>query len=87
MANCAVKVTANGIMVQKEHKDSPRKIDLAVASIMAFDRATRARERAPSTSCGWAEKSAPRRIQRTNQRDRLLALGGGSYAAAVPGLC
>lgn len=47
VANCVVKVSANGIMVQKEHKDSPRKIDLAVASIMAFDRATRARERAP----------------------------------------
>ena len=47
VSNCVVKQSANGVMVAKEHPHSPRKIDLAVAAILAHDRATRAVERAP----------------------------------------
>lgn len=47
VSNCVVKRSANGVMVAKEHAHSPRKIDLAVAAIMAHDRATRATVRAP----------------------------------------
>jgi phage terminase large subunit-like protein len=47
IANARVKESAAGIMVRKEHKDSPAKIDLAVCAILSHDRATRARNRAP----------------------------------------
>ena len=47
LSNCVVKQSAAGVMVAKEHTHSPRKIDLAVAAILAHDRATRAVERAP----------------------------------------
>ncbi len=47
VSNCVVKRSASGVMVSKEHAHSARKIDLAVAAIMAHDRATRALVRAP----------------------------------------
>ncbi len=37
--NCVTRETPAGLVVQKDHGDSPRKIDGAVASIIAFDRA------------------------------------------------
>ena len=45
--NCVVKVDAKGPRVVKEHRGSPRKIDAAVAAIIAFDRATHRREAEP----------------------------------------
>ena len=37
--NCVIKTDQRGSRITKETKDSPRKIDLAVAGVMAFDRA------------------------------------------------
>ena len=45
--NCVIKVDAKGPRVVKEHRGSPRKIDAAVAALMAFDRATHRREVEP----------------------------------------
>ena len=45
--NCVVRVDAKGPRVTKEHRGSPRKIDSAVAAIIAFDRATHRREAEP----------------------------------------
>ncbi len=45
--NCVVRVDAKGPRVVKEHRGSPRKIDAAVAAIIAFDRATHRREAEP----------------------------------------
>ena len=45
--NCVLKVDRLGPRIVKEHRGSPRKIDSAVALVMAFDRATHRRE-APS---------------------------------------
>ena len=39
VANCVLKVDARGHRLAKEHRDSRRKIDLAVAAVMAHDRA------------------------------------------------
>jgi phage terminase large subunit-like protein len=39
VGNCAVKVDARGARLTKDTKNSPRKIDLAVAAVMAHDRA------------------------------------------------
>lgn len=46
--NCALRPTSRGPMLSKDTKDSPRKIDLAVASVMALHRA-----------CAPAEEEAP----------------------------
>jgi phage terminase large subunit-like protein len=40
ISNAVVKVDRLGPRIVKEHRGSPRKIDAAVASIIAFDRAT-----------------------------------------------
>ena len=48
--NCVIKVDARGPRVVKEHRGSPRKIDAAVAAIIAFDRATHAREAEPEAA-------------------------------------
>ncbi len=40
VAHAVVKTDARGTRITKEHKSSPRRIDLAMAAIMAFDRAT-----------------------------------------------
>lgn len=45
--NCVVKVDGKGPRVVKEHRGSPRKIDAAVAALIAFDRATHRREAQP----------------------------------------
>lgn len=50
MGNCVAKPTPLGDLVSKDKKGSPRKIDAAVAAIVAFERASwhRARKRTPS---------------------------------------
>jgi phage terminase large subunit-like protein len=45
--NCVIKTDRLGPRIVKEHKGSPRKIDAAVAAVMAFDRATSQREAPP----------------------------------------
>lgn len=45
--NCVVRVDRLGPRITKEHRGSPRKIDCAVAAVMAFDRATWVREQEP----------------------------------------
>lgn len=45
--NCVIKTDQKGPRVVKEHRGSPRKIDAAVAAIIAFDRATHRREAEP----------------------------------------
>ncbi len=50
--NCVTRETPAGLVVQKDHPDSPRKIDGAVASIIAFDRAMW--HAANNTSVAWA---------------------------------
>jgi phage terminase large subunit-like protein len=42
--NCVIKIDGKGPRVVKEHRGSPRKIDAAVAALIAFDRATHRRE-------------------------------------------
>jgi phage terminase large subunit-like protein len=39
IASCVLKVDSRGQRLAKEHKHSTRRIDLAVAAVMAFDRA------------------------------------------------
>jgi phage terminase large subunit-like protein len=39
VGHCVAKATASGTIVAKSHPDSPRKIDAAVAAIVAFERA------------------------------------------------
>jgi phage terminase large subunit-like protein len=48
--NCVVKTDRLGPRITKEHRNSPRKIDAAVAFVMAFDRATQVREQEPTPS-------------------------------------
>ena len=48
--NCVVKTDRLGPRITKEHRGSPRKIDAAVAAVMAFDRATWVREQSPAAS-------------------------------------
>jgi phage terminase large subunit-like protein len=45
--NCVLKVDARGSRVGKESKMSPRKVDLAIAAVMAFDRACTPAEAKP----------------------------------------
>jgi phage terminase large subunit-like protein len=40
IGHCVAKLTAFGTVVTKTHPDSPRKIDVAVAAILAYERAT-----------------------------------------------
>jgi len=42
--NCFLKETVTGAYITKEKKKSPRKIDLAVGSVIAYDRATARRD-------------------------------------------
>jgi phage terminase large subunit-like protein len=46
--NCTLKVDARGARIVKDAKGSPRKIDLAVAAVMAFDRASQAEDGTPN---------------------------------------
>ena len=45
--NCVVKTDRLGPRITKEHRGSPRKIDCAVAAVIAFDRAVWVREQVP----------------------------------------
>jgi phage terminase large subunit-like protein len=45
--SAVTKVDRLGPRIVKEHRGSPRKIDAAVCAVMAFDRATFAREAEP----------------------------------------
>jgi phage terminase large subunit-like protein len=49
LGNCVIRTDAKGPRVVKEHRGSPRKIDAAVAALIAFDRATHRREVEPET--------------------------------------
>lgn len=40
LSNAVTRETRDGAYITKEHRDSPRKIDLAVAAVMGYDRAT-----------------------------------------------
>ncbi len=51
--NCVVKVTAMGTMVSKDTKTSVRKIDLAVAAIMAHARAARTQPKRARATMSW----------------------------------
>lgn len=53
VGNAVVRNTAKGFMIFKETKGSPRKIDLAVASIVALDRACASPER-PKVPQFWS---------------------------------
>lgn len=44
IANAVTKTGTYGYYITKDNRNSPRKIDLAIASLMAFDRATKATE-------------------------------------------
>ena len=39
VGHCAAKETSYGVLVTKDHPDSPRKIDAAVAAVVAYERA------------------------------------------------
>ncbi|HWU23255.1 MAG TPA: terminase large subunit [Nocardioides sp.] len=56
IGNAVVRNTSKGFMIFKETKGSPRKIDLAVASIIALDRACTPPERPPEPQFfSWAD--------------------------------
>jgi phage terminase large subunit-like protein len=54
--NAVVKEHRDGAYITKENRDSPRRIDLAVAAVMAFDRAMwhAGQRRRPEPSFAWA---------------------------------
>lgn len=45
--NCVLRTDQRGARLSKDTKNSPRKIDLAVAAVMAFDRACQVEDRMP----------------------------------------
>lgn len=49
LQHCVVKIDSRGPRITKDHKDSVRRIDLAVAAVIAFDLAYRER----NTDTGW----------------------------------
>jgi phage terminase large subunit-like protein len=53
IGNCVLKTDRLGPRVVKDHKMSPRKIDLAVAAIIAYDRATQTRELVDMAASVW----------------------------------
>lgn len=53
VSNCVVKATPQGDCIQKVDKDSPAKVDLAVAAVIAWSRASVAKRRPPMVA-GWA---------------------------------
>ena len=50
LANTVLKTDARGSRLAKEHRNSNRKIDLAVAAVMALDRAARDNDMTPSVN-------------------------------------
>ncbi len=59
ISNTVVKVDARGARLAKENKASMRKIDLAVAAVMGFDRASQIRYTEPLVSFGGAHDRRP----------------------------
>ena len=54
LSNAVTRETRDGAYITKETRDSPRRIDLAVASVMAYDRAiTLAGARAKEPLIAW----------------------------------
>jgi phage terminase large subunit-like protein len=53
VGNCVLKVNQRGAQLAKEAKMSPRKIDLAVAAVIALDRAARPAEVSPPILVAW----------------------------------
>jgi phage terminase large subunit-like protein len=53
VANCHVRTDYRGTQLRKASKSSERKIDLAIATVMAFDRASRYEPPAPVTAPGF----------------------------------
>jgi len=53
LANCVLRVDQRGSRLAKDSKNSPRKIDLAVASVMALDRASQAVEQPQPFFGAW----------------------------------
>jgi phage terminase large subunit-like protein len=51
--NCTLKVDQRGARLAKDSRNSPRKIDLAVAAVMAFDRASAAGPAAVVPMVAW----------------------------------
>ncbi len=51
--NAILKVDSRGSRVMKEHRNSPRKIDLAVAAIMGLDRAAQVQPHYDLLSSVW----------------------------------
>jgi phage terminase large subunit-like protein len=50
LRNAVVRETGGGVLIVKDRRDSPRKIDLAVAAVVAHDRAQSRPER--KRGCG-----------------------------------
>jgi phage terminase large subunit-like protein len=56
LANCVIKTDSRGSRLSKDAKGSPRKIDLAVAAVMALERAMHEPEPAPQPQFwNWAD--------------------------------
>jgi phage terminase large subunit-like protein len=53
LGNCVLKVDQRGSRLAKDSKNSPRKIDLAVAAVMALDRASQAIEQPQPFFGAW----------------------------------
>ena len=49
-ANCAIKIDSRGPRISKDHKNSERHIDAAVAAVIAYDMAVRLSAPAPSSA-------------------------------------
>jgi phage terminase large subunit-like protein len=58
LANATLKETPAGAYIVKENRHSPKKIDLAVAAVIAFDRALLARPAARPRFISWHEIDA-----------------------------
>ena len=52
VANCVLRIDGRGTRLAKAHKSSSRHIDLAIAAVMAFDRAAQ-RKPAPFVGVAW----------------------------------
>ncbi|EST24362.1 terminase large subunit domain-containing protein [Streptomyces roseochromogenus] len=56
LANCVIKTDSRGSRLSKDSKGSPRRIDLAVAAVMALERALQDPERPPEPQFwSWAD--------------------------------
>jgi phage terminase large subunit-like protein len=56
LSNCMIKTDSRGSRLSKDHKGSPRKIDLAVAAVMALERACTEPEPTPTPQFwSWAD--------------------------------